>query len=58
MAGLGVLAAGGGAGGGSDQGLPGRVVNGLQGLDGCGIIESGLDNLTETKRRSARFVFQ
>jgi hypothetical protein len=50
VAGLGVLAAGGGAGGGSDQGLPGRVVNGLQGLDGCGIIESGLDNLTETKR--------
>jgi hypothetical protein len=54
VAGLGVLAAGGGAGGGSDQGLPGRVVNGLPGLDWCGIIESGLGNLSRNANGEQR----
>lgn len=56
VAGLGVLGARGGAGSRGDQGVPGRVADGLQRLDCCGIIESGLDNRTEALG-AARFVF-
>ena len=47
-AGLGDLGDRGSCGTGDSAGLPGHLVS--QGLDICGIIESGLDNLKDAER--------
>lgn len=50
--GLGVLGAGSSVGRGGDQGVFGRI--GLPGLDWCGIIESGLGNLSRNANGEQR----